>query len=182
MTNTEFTESEALQMIAEAEALADEIRRAAQEEAEQMRRAADEAGAQEGMAQAEQTRAQIAAFTEKVLGELPMDALRASLSTAADLIQEDMNNRETAIVDLVATALSVARDARDVVIRAHPLDTAKLRTQKERLMGTLSRARDLDIRADRRVKQGGVLVQTESGVVDAQLQTQLDELGRVIGI
>ena len=40
----------------------------------------------------------------------------------------------------------------------------------------LTRAKDLEIREDKRVKPGGVLIETESGVVDAQLETQLEEL------
>ena len=48
-------------------------------------------------------------------------------------------------------------------------------------MSNLTRAKDLEIREDRRVKQGGVLIETESGVIDAQLETQLEEIGRVLG-
>ena len=64
----------------------------------------------------------------------------------------------------------------------HPKDAGILRKYKAKLVSVLARARDVEIREDRRVKQGGVLIETESGVVDAQLETQLEELAHVLGL
>ena len=63
----------------------------------------------------------------------------------------------------------------------NPADVAVLRDHKTRLIDALGRARDVEVREDRNVKPGGVLVQTESGVIDAQLETQLEEIARVLG-
>jgi flagellar biosynthesis/type III secretory pathway protein FliH len=52
---------------------------------------------------------------------------------------------------------------------------------KPRLVDALAMVKDVDVREDRKVKPGGVLIQTVSGVIDATLETQLAEIARVLG-
>ena len=86
------------------------------------------------------------------------------------------------VVELVANALASVKDADRVWLRVNPLDAPTLKTHKARLINVLGRASDIDIRIDRSVKEGGVLIQTGSGAVDAQLDTQLEEIGRILGV
>jgi type III secretion protein L len=138
-------------------------------------------GGEEGAAQAQHMRDEIAGLETRMLKEVEGEVVRAAVRVAAEILAAETQQRDDAVVDVAATALVAARNARDINLRVNPRDAAVLRAGKARLVANLTRAKDLEIREDRRVSPGGVLIETESGVVDAQLATQLDELARILG-
>lgn len=159
-----------------AQALLDDTER---EMVELVQRATEE-GASEGTAQAQHMREEIAGLEARMLKEVEGEVVRAAMRVARELLAAEMQLREDAVVDVAATALVAAKTARDINLRANPRDAAVLRNHKARLVSVLTRAKDLEVREDRRVRPGGVLIETESGVVDAQLETQLEELELVL--
>ena len=173
--------SRAQAILEEAERFKAELLEEARVEARCLAEEGAEIGQQEGFSEAEYLREQIAAMEQRMLKEVDGEVVRASMRIAAELLEAEMSARPEAIVDMVCCALATARDARDVFLRVNPSDAAVLRQHKSRLIDVLGRARDVDVREDRLVKPGGVLIQTESGVVDAQLQTQLEEISRALG-
>lgn len=138
-------------------------------------------GGDEGQAQAQHMRDEIAGLEARMLKEVEGEVVRTAIRVAQEILVAELALREDAIIDIAITALSAAKTARDINLRVHPRDAKILRPAKDRLVSNLTRAKDLEIREDRRVKQGGVLIETESGVIDAQLETQLEEIGRVLG-
>jgi len=142
---------------------------------------AKSAGHDDGFAEAEAMREEIAGLEQRMVKEVEGEIVRTALRVAEDLLAVELARRDDAIVDIALAALTVARDAREVFLRVHPSGTKALRAHHQRLLDALAVARALDVREDRKVKPGGVLVQTESGVVDAQLETQLAEIARVLG-
>jgi type III secretion protein L len=138
-------------------------------------------GGDEGAAQAQHMRDEIAGLEARMLKEVEGEVVRAAVRVAAEMLAAELMLRDDAVVDVTATAIVAARNARDINLRVNPRDAAALRAAKGRLVANLTRAKDLEIREDRRVSPGGVLIETESGVVDAQLATQLDELARILG-
>jgi type III secretion protein L len=176
------------EVAARAKAVIDDARRQAEElleatraECEEMARQATSAGQQEGFEQATHQREEIAQLEQRMLKEVESEVVRTALRVASELLEAEMAGREDAVVDIVCTALGTAQHARDVFLRVSPTDVAILRDHKTRLVDALGRARDVEVREDRNVRPGGVLVQTESGVIDAQLETQLEEIARVLG-
>lgn len=133
-------------------------------------------GEREGGEQAAHMRDEIAGLEARMLKEVDGEVVKASLRVARDLVAAELHAREDAVVDIAATALAAAKTARDINLRTSPRDAPIMRQHKQRLVAVLTRAKDLEIREDKRVKPGGVLIETEAGVIDAQLDTQLDEL------
>ena len=153
-------------------ALAEETAR----EIEAMIADAEAEGADAGAAQAQHMREEIAGLEERMLREVSGEVVRAAMRMARELLAAELAQREDAVIDVAATALFTTKTARDINLRVHPRDASVLRAHKQRLVSVLTRAKDLEIREDRRVKPGGVLIETEAGVIDAQLETQLEEL------
>lgn len=125
-------------------------------------------------------REEISGLEVRMLKEVEGEVVRAAMRVARELLAAELTMREDAVVDVACTALSAAKTARDINLRAHPRDASTLRSHKGRLVSVLTRAKDLEVREDKRVNPGGVLIETEAGVVDAQLETQLEELERVL--
>jgi type III secretion protein L len=138
-------------------------------------------GSEEGAGQAQHMRDEIAGLSARMFKEVEGEVVRTAVRVAAEMLATEMRLRDDVVVDVAATALLAARAAREINLRVHPRDAAVVRAAKPRLVANLTRAKDVEIREDRRVSPGGVLIETESGVVDAQLATQLDELARILG-
>lgn len=168
-------------VIQEAEQAAAELLAEVENEARELAEEATTLGQQEGFSEAEHQREQIAQMEQRMLREVEGEVVRTALRIAGELLDAEMAAREDAVVDIVCAALGTASQARDVFLRVSPADVAALRDNKTRLIDALGRARDVEVREDRNVKPGGVLIQTESGVIDAQLETQLEEIARVLG-
>ncbi len=173
-----MTDADAL--IEEAERNAQSLVEEARAQVKEMIAAAAEEGEREGAAQAEHMRDEIQHLLERMLKEVDGEVVRTAMRVARALLAAETQMREDAVVDVAATALQAAKTARDINLRASPRDAPVLRRDKARLVSVLTRAKDLEIREDRRVNPGGVLIETESGVVDAQLDTQLEELEQVL--
>ena len=137
-------------------------------------------GAREGAEQAAHMREEIAGLEVRMLQEVDGEVVKTAMRVARELVAAELHQRDDAVVDVAATALGAAKTARDINLRASPRDAPILRQHKARLVAVLTRAKDLEIREDKRVKPGGVLIETEAGVIDAQLDTQLDELESVV--
>jgi type III secretion protein L len=172
--------SEAETLIEDAERNAAALLEEARRQVSGMIETAAAAGAREGADQAQHMREEIAGLHERMLKEVESEVVRAVMRVAGDLLVAELQAREDAVVDVAATALLAAKAAREINLRACPRDAPILRKHKIRLVSVLTRAKDLEIREDRRVQPGGVLIETESGVIDAQLQTQLEELARAL--
>jgi type III secretion protein L len=170
-----------ISMLAEArrgrERLLDEARAEVQRQLE----AAEAEGGEEGAAQAQHMRDEIAGLEARMLKEVESEVVRAAIRVAAEMLTAEMTLRDDAIVDVAATALMATKNARDINLRVNPKDAPTLRQHTNRLVQNLTRAKEIEIREDRRVRPGGVLIETESGVVDAQLEVQLEEIARILG-
>ena len=138
-------------------------------------------GGDEGQAQAQHMRDEVAGLLARMLKEVEGEVVRTAVKVAHEILLAELHMREDAVVDVAITALVAAKNARDINLRVHPRDAAVLRASKDKLVSNLTRAKDIDVREDRRVKPGGVLIETEAGVIDAQVETQLEEIARVLG-
>jgi flagellar biosynthesis/type III secretory pathway protein FliH len=172
---------EAGSVIAEATRGRERMLEEARAELERLIEEATAEGGQEGHAQAQHMRDEIQGLLGRMLKEVEGEVVRTAIKVAHEILTTELAQREDAIVDVAATALSAAKNARDINLRVHPRGAKVLRAAKDRLVANLTRAKDLEIREDRRVNPGGVLIETESGVVDAQLETQLEEIARILG-
>lgn len=167
-------------IVADAQAEADNIRARAEEEAQAAIQAATQQGEEEGHASANDLRELAERLEQQLQSSLEKDALDAAVESARELALAEVKHRPTAIVDIVRKALGSARHQREIFVRVSPKDAPLLKERKRELLDTLSRARDMDIREDPVLSPGSCVVETEIGIIDAQLQTQLDVLTRLL--
>jgi type III secretion protein L len=171
---------EAERLVAEARAAAEQELQAARDEAERLRRKAELEGREKGLG----------AVTELLVGAR-LAAAKARANAEADLrvlavrIAEKILGRELAldaksVVDVAAEALRHVGEPRELVLRCSPDDLAALERGKPRLLERCRAAQALVVRADDGIARGGCIVETELGVVDARLSTQLEAIERAL--
>lgn len=142
---------------------------------------AKQEGFAKGKTGAEQFKEKLGKLKALYESELEQDLLRYSLEVAQNLISQELDTIPDSLLRFTGEALKTVEESETVRIRAKPADAKILRDQKSSLINLLQRAKDIDIREDKHVKEG-ILVQTEGGVIDAQLSTQIEEIARALGL
>jgi len=94
---------------------------------------------------------------------------------AERLIGETIALDPAKIVSMARQTLTAARQARQIVVRAHPADAETLHAHLPSL--ALEQAA-IEIHADETRTRGSLLLETDLGILDADLTIQLDRLAR----
>ena len=169
--------TEASQIVREAETLAAETHRRAVEEAERLREEAYRAGTESAIAEFEENLLAAREIRERVWRETEKDLLRLAVRLAEKIVGREIKTDQKTIADIVAVALQNARQQEKITIRVNPSDLPTAEKEIENLTPG-GRAKFLDFVADPRVSEGGCLIESEVGTIDAQLETQLRVLER----
>ena len=167
-------------LLSDARAEAERELAAARDEAARIMRKAEAEGRERGLG----------AVTELLVGARAVAAraragAEAELRTLAVRIAEKILGREltldaTAVVDVATTALRHAGEPRELVVRCATEDLEALERGKPRLVERCRAAQVVRFVADDRVSRGGCIIETELGVVDARLSTQLEAIERAL--
>ena len=180
----------------EARSQADEIRDKAQEEASQLlenarteadtlRAQAREEGYAEGRNQGASELSEVVAKSslrlQQIETQLVAQVKDLSLGIARKILGRELATRPEAVVELVKEALvEKARQRREISLRVNPEDMEIIRENRSALIEVLSRAKEISIREDPDVARYGVVIETDAGTIDAQLETQLDVIEGVL--
>jgi type III secretion protein L len=168
------------EIIAEAQRKADELMaEAGRHRDEVFAKARDEAKADvQARAADEIARAKLQAG--QVLADSEKDILELALKMAAKIIGRDLERDPDLLLEICANATEAARAAKAMILKVHPDDGKLLREKRPRLMELIGRTVDLAIRDDADVERGGCVIQTEFGVIDGQIRTQVDMLKNLL--
>ena len=77
---------------------------------------------------------------------------------------------------MVRHSLRAMRRGREIFLRVHPDRAQHLQNNRDSLVAVLGRARTIEIREDISLPIDGCVVETDAGVLDVGLETQLGAL------
>lgn len=157
-----------------------EIVAEAQGEREKVLDEAREEGRQEGLTEVTREWAENHRLRGEMLAKAEGEIVQLALKVAEKILGRDLERDPQLIVELCAKAIENVRNAKQLVLRLNPKDAAILREKRKGLMDLLGRMTDIGIREDPDVALHGVVIETDSGVVDAQLSTQLEMLKNLL--
>jgi type III secretion system HrpE/YscL family protein len=175
--------TEAQRIVAGARAEAARIVAAAEAAREEFRRAGHAAGREEAAAGATEMLVRARAELERLRHEACDDLKRVAVRAAERILGRQLDLDPDAVIDICRSALGAVRRARAVLLRVHPEDLARVSAARPRLASALARPGAdvaVELRPDATVSRGGCLVETESGIVDARLETQLAAIERAL--
>ncbi len=195
--------AEAQQACAQAQREASELLEDAQVQAEAMREAAWQEGFHEGReagqtaaalelqrdqeVQTAQARAQLQTLVDAV-GAARQELWNAQeaemaafvLTIARQVVKTEVTQNPEVIAHVLQNALRRVTDKDQVRIRVSLPDAAQVRGMREDLLNLMDGVKNLEIVDDRRIGQGGCVVETNAGTIDAKIETQLDEVERAL--
>ena len=171
--------TEAARILEEAENFAADIRREAQIDADNLRAEAYRNGTERAVTEFEQTLLDVREIRERVWRETEQDLLRLSIRLTEKILGREMKFDKTAVADIVATALQNARQQEKLTVRVNPSDLPTIEDEMKNFSRN-GRTQYMDFIADPRVSEGGCLIESEVGTIDARLETQLRVLERAL--
>ncbi|MCL2625538.1 MAG: FliH/SctL family protein [Cystobacterineae bacterium] len=111
-----------------------------------------------------------------MLAEAEPELIELACRIAEKVIGRDLERDPKLLLEICANAIENLRTAKAMLVRVHPKDAKLLREKRSELIELIGRSVDIAIRDDAEVQPGGCIVQTEFGVIDAQLETQFKAL------
>jgi len=157
-------------------------------EAEQIRAQAWAAGESEGRAAglaAARTDAQpalaalsasaqaISELRDQVVAELEQDAVEMALRLAEQILAGVLSVEPERVIDVARNALRHLTERRRVTLVVHPDDLDLVSDCVVQLQSELGGIEHLGVQADRRIARGGAVARTDTGDIDAGIDTQL---------
>ncbi len=182
----EAAQQEASRIVAEAEATALEVVEGARAEGYQSGYEAGIAAAEEEMRQRLQSIAAIAANVTvdkaALVKECESAITNLVIETAQKVIVREISLDRSIIVKIVASALERVVGQAILRIRVSPDDYELVRQYWTERQGPEDSQSPTEIIADKRVKAGGCIIDTQGGTIDAQIDTQLAEIKQAFDV
>ena len=178
-------QAQADEIVVQAQAEAQRLIEQAQADAEALRTEAMAAGLaqgrQNGAAQLLEVVARHTVQAQEYESNLLPQLSGLAIKIARKILGRELEFHPEAVVQIVKQALGdKARQRREISLRVHPDDAQMIRDHKPQLVEMLSRSKDIAIREDPNVQRHGVIIETDAGTIDAQLDTQLAVFERVL--
>lgn len=101
-----------------------------------------------------------------------------AIAVAERVLRSEVGARREAVVPIVRAALEAAGSRVVMAVRVNPSDIELLTEHRGELLGVLESARLI---SDPAIASGGCVVEVEGGLVDARLESQLQEAARLLG-
>ncbi|MBV9849617.1 MAG: hypothetical protein JO250_08005 [Armatimonadetes bacterium] len=103
------------------------------------------------------------------------------LTVARQVIKTEVSQNPEVVRGVIQNALRRVTDREQVRIRVSVGDAGHVRAIREDLLTILDGLRHLEIVDDRRIGDGGCVIETNAGTIDAKIETQLAEVERALG-
>jgi flagellar assembly protein FliH len=165
--------NEADQIIATAHQEADVIRERAYAEGVAAGRAEAAAQAAPAVQALGEAIVQVEAERDRVAAEMEEAAVGLALQIADKALTAAITAHPERVVDVVRGALRCLVERERVTILVHPDDMPLVRDATEGLVSQLGGIAHIDVQEERRVAQGGAIVRSTTGEVDARIDTKL---------
>lgn len=153
----------------------------AREEADAIRETAVKEGYQAGIQQAsaelEEIRNSMAAFMnakQEVFEYIAPDILQISVDIAQKIIKKEVSENPQVLINTIIDVLkSLSKEENKISLRVSPVQVDVVKQQIPEILNLAGLDAKVSVLADEEITEGGCLVTTSNGVVDATIETQL---------
>lgn len=103
-----------------------------------------------------------------------------ALDIARQVIKTEISQNNEIVTHILHNALRRVTDKENIRIRVSIGDAPRIRDMRDDLMTLIDGIKNLEILDDRRIGDGGCIIETGAGTIDAKIETQIDEVERAI--
>lgn len=149
-----------------------EFKRESALEAEKTKELAFQEGFQEGLLSLNQHLVALDQELKTLREEVQKKILPLALKAARKIMNEELKLHPDRIVDIVLTSLKPVTQHRKVVIYVNHADLGVLEANKGKMRKLFERLDNLSIQEREDIEPGGCIIETEAGIINAQLENQ----------
>lgn len=159
-----------------AEDEAENFRKEVASEAEKVKEQAFREGFQEGLISLNHHLAAIDKELNEIRTEIHKKILPLSLKAVRKIIGEELKLHPDRIIDIILTALKPVTQHRKVIIYVNRADLDLIEQNRSKIKKLFEHLENLSLQERADIEPGGCVIETEAGIINAQLETQLNAL------
>jgi type III secretion protein L len=148
----------------------------AQKKAEQLKQEAQDAGFQEGLLK---WAVQLEALESRIKGvrkEFEDQMIELVISCTRKVVGNELKSNKNTILNIVKNSLKPVSTHKFVTIFCNKEDLKLLEKNKSALKEVLEQCQTLNIEARKEVEKGGCIIETEAGIINAELKMVFENL------
>jgi flagellar assembly protein FliH len=122
------------------------------------------------------------AFQEKasIIQEAEPFVIELTTEIAKKVLQQELKTHPESLIHLIKETLSSVYETSSLSIGVAPEDFSFVQKQREQLMAIDSGHIEVKVIPDYSIEQGGCVIRTSSGSIDARIDVQLSEIKKVL--
>ena len=124
---------------------------------------------------------QIISAREELWQRQEQEMVGLALDIARQVVKGEVTQNPEVVRQVISNAIRRITDKENVRIRVSVADAPRVKEMREELLEITDGLRHLEIIDDRRIGEGGCVIETNAGTIDAKIETQLAEVGRALG-
>ncbi len=148
------------------------------EECETLKEEAEKAGFQKGLETLHKHNLHLQQLVQTLRDELQEKILPLALKAAKKILGEELKLHPDRIVDIVMQSLKPVIQSRSITIYVNRKDLTRVESKKSKIRKMLEQVENLVVTERPDVEEGGCVIETESGIINAQLENQWRALER----
>lgn len=141
-------------------------------ECEKVKEQAQREGFEEGYKKWAESVARLETEITNVRKEMEKVLVPVALKASKKIVGREIEQSETAIVDIVSNTLKAVSQHKKITIYVNKQDLAALEANRNKLKQLFESLEVLSIRERGDVAPGGCIIETEAGIINAQLENQ----------
>jgi len=149
-----------------------EYKRAALAEAEKIKEAAFQEGFQEGLKSLNSHIISLDHELKEIREEVHKKILPLALKAARKIVGEELKLHSDRIVDIVINALKPVTQHRKIVLYVNREDLESLEKDRARIKKIFEHLDSFSLQERSDIEPGGCIIETEAGIINAQLENQ----------
>lgn len=122
------------------------------------------------------------AYQEKaaIIQEADPFVIELTMEIAKKVIQQELKTHPDALLHIIKQTLSSVYETDSISIGVAPEDFSFVQKQREQLLAMNNGQVEIKVFPDYSIEQGGCIIRTSSGSVDARIDVQLSEIKKVL--
>lgn len=119
---------------------------------------------------------ELALFKQKVLNSCETDVVELIVAATKKIVQKEISLDKEIAATVLKNALKSLTDRKDILVRVNPTDYNIIHDRKAEYFGDIDGLRDITFVEDELVSQGGCMIESKFGEVDARIEKQIESL------
>jgi type III secretion protein L len=167
-------------IVEKAQHQAEELISKAAEERERVLKEAQDTGYQEGLAKATEYIVKAKEFYQRTAENGKNELKALAVKIAEKIVGRTLEGDPEIINDVVSQAIRTLRQQKNVTVRCNEDDLRILKKNEKEFVEQMGQGGVINFVEDAKIARGGCMIESEVGIVDARLETQLKTIQKIL--